>query len=102
MSMQQFCGVNVIAYYSSNIFSQANFTNIQALIASWGFGALNWVFALPAVYTIDTFGRQNLLLVTFPLMALFLLMSGFAFWIPDSWPKECIAVNALSIYSWKS
>ena len=75
---QQFCGVNVIAYYSSTIFTQANFTEIQALLASWGFGALNFVMALPAVYTIDTFGRRNLLLVTFPLMSLFLLMTGFA------------------------
>jgi MFS family permease len=75
---QQFCGVNVIAYYSSTIFTEASFTQIQALLASWGFGALNFVMALPAVYTIDTFGRRNLLLTTFPLMSLFLLMTGFA------------------------
>jgi MFS family permease len=75
---QQFCGVNVIAYYSSTIFTEANFTQIQALLASWGFGALNFVMALPAVYTIDTFGRRNLLLVTFPLMSIFLFMTGFA------------------------
>lgn len=75
---QQFCGVNVIAYYSSTIFTEASFTQIQALLASWGFGLLNFLMALPAVYTIDTFGRRNLLLVTFPLMSLFLLMTGFA------------------------
>ncbi|KAH9013143.1 MFS sugar transporter [Lactarius pseudohatsudake] len=96
MFMQQFCGVNVIAYYSSTIFRQANFSEIQALLASWGFGALNFVMALPAVYTIDTFGRRNLLLVTFPLMALFLLMTGFAFWIPEG--NGRIAVVALGIY----
>ncbi|KAI0737526.1 hypothetical protein C8Q80DRAFT_1115079 [Daedaleopsis nitida] len=96
MFMQQFCGVNVIAYYSSNIFAQANFTNIQALIASWGFGMLNWVFALPAVYTIDTFGRRNLLLISFPLMSVFLLMTGFAFYIPEG--NARIAVIALGIY----
>ncbi|KAI0819328.1 hypothetical protein BC628DRAFT_1333246 [Trametes gibbosa] len=97
MFMQQFCGVNVIAYYSSNIFSQANFTNIQALIASWGFGMINWVFAFPAVWTIDTFGRRNLLLTTFPLMSVFLLMTGFAFFIPED-TKARIAVVALGIY----
>ncbi|KAI9456302.1 MFS sugar transporter [Russula earlei] len=96
MYMQQFCGVNVIAYYSSTIFTQANFTEIQALLASWGFGALNFAMALPAVYTIDTFGRRNLLLVTFPLMSLFLLMTGFAFWIPAG--NTRIAVVALGIY----
>ncbi|KAH8995274.1 MFS sugar transporter [Lactarius hatsudake] len=94
--MQQFCGVNVIAYYSSTIFTQAGFSEIRALLASWGFGALNFVMALPAVYTIDTFGRRNLLLVTFPLMSLFLLMTGFAFWIPEG--NGRLAVVALGIY----
>ena len=58
---------------------------------------LNWVFALPAVYTIDTFGRRNLLLVTFPLMSVFLLMTGFAFWIPKD-NKAHLGVVALGIY----
>ena len=96
MFMQQFCGVNVIAYYSSVIFRQANFTEIQSLLASWGFGMVNWIFAFPAVYTIDTFGRRNLLLTTFPLMAIFLLMTGFAFWIPEV--NSRLAVVALGIY----
>ena len=46
--------------------------------------------------TIDTFGRRNLLLVTFPLMAIFLLMTGFSFWIPEG--KGRLAVVALGIY----
>ncbi|KAK7685296.1 hypothetical protein QCA50_011659 [Cerrena zonata] len=96
MFMQQFCGVNAIAYYSTNIFTQSGFTQVNALLASWGFGMVNWLFAFPAVYTIDTFGRRNLLLTTFPLMSIFLLMSGFAFWIPEGTGR--LAVVALGIY----
>ncbi len=96
MFMQQFCGVNVIAYYSSNIFAESGFNEIQSLLASFGFGLINWLFAFPAVYTIDTFGRRNLLLTTFPLMAIFLLMTGFAFWIPEG--NGRLAVVALGIY----
>ena len=96
MFMQQFCGVNVIAYYSSNIFSQSGFNDIQALLASFGFGLINWLFAFPAVYTIDTFGRRNLLLTTFPLMSIFLLMTGFSFFIPEGTGR--LAVVALGIY----
>jgi hypothetical protein len=36
--MQQLCGLNAIAYYSSNIFKQANFNDIQALLATFGVG----------------------------------------------------------------
>lgn len=96
MFMQQFCGINVIAYYSSNIFAQSGFNTLQSLLASFGFGLINWLFAFPAVYTIDTFGRRNLLLTTFPLMSLFLLMTGFAFYIPEG--NGRLAVVALGIY----
>lgn len=92
----RFCGVNVIAYYSSAVFVEAGFTETAALAASLGFGIINWLFAIPAIYTIDTFGRRNLLLTTFPLMAICLLFTGFSFWIPD--PTAKVACIALGIY----
>ncbi|KIP10754.1 hypothetical protein PHLGIDRAFT_22040 [Phlebiopsis gigantea 11061_1 CR5-6] len=96
MFMQQFCGVNAIAYYSSNIFTQSGFSNVQALLASWGFGLTNWLFAFPAFFTIDRFGRRKLLLVSYPWMSLFLLIAGLAFLIPSREPR--IAVIATGIY----
>ncbi|KAL4960702.1 uncharacterized protein BDV14DRAFT_138355 [Aspergillus stella-maris] len=91
MFMQQFCGVNVLAYYSSEIFLQSASEHSKlttsnqriALTASLGWGLINWLFAIPAIYTIDTFGRRNLLLSTFPLMALSMFFTGFSFWIPE-------------------
>ncbi|KJA15452.1 hypothetical protein HYPSUDRAFT_72047 [Hypholoma sublateritium FD-334 SS-4] len=84
MIAQQMCGINIIAFYSSTIFVQAGYSAKQALLASWGFGLINWLFAFPAVWTIDTFGRRNLLLFTFPNMAWTLLAAGFCFFIPAS------------------
>ena len=88
MFMQQFCGINVIAYYSSSIFIEGGFGIVDALTASWGFGMVNFVFAIPAFYTIDTFGRRNLLLTTFPLMALFLIITMCGFFIDMDTNKE--------------
>lgn len=99
MFMQQFCGINVIAYYSSSIFVESNLSQVKAMLASWGFGMINFLFAIPAFYTIDSFGRRNLLLTTFPLMCIFLLMAGFGFWIPfDSNPHGRLAVIIIGIY----
>jgi sugar porter (SP) family MFS transporter len=82
MIAQQMCGINIIAFYSSTIFSEAGYTDEQALFASFGFGLVNFLFAFPAVWTIDTFGRRNLLLFTFPNMAWTLLAAGMCFFIP--------------------
>lgn len=61
-------GINIIAFYSATIFVNAGFDNLSALFVSWGFGLTNFLFAWPAVYTIDTFGRRGLLIFTFPNM----------------------------------
>ncbi|QSZ33018.1 hypothetical protein DSL72_002603 [Monilinia vaccinii-corymbosi] len=81
---QQMCGINIIAFYSSTIFKQAGATIIGALLASFGFGLINFIFAWPAVWTIDTFGRRTLLLFTFPQMFWTLLAAGLCFYIPAS------------------
>ncbi|CUS11763.1 unnamed protein product [Tuber aestivum] len=78
MIMQQLCGVNVLAYYSSDVILKGmeSYSSIRrALLGSMGFGIINFLFALPAVRTIDTLGRRNLLLFTFPLMAVCMLIT---------------------------
>lgn len=72
-----------MAFYSSTIFVQAGYSTKQALSASLGFGAVNTLFALPAVWTIDTFGRRNLLLFTFPNMAWCLFAAGASFQLDE-------------------
>jgi MFS family permease len=76
--------VNIIAFYSSTIFVNAGADKTTALLASFGFGLVNFVFAWPAVWTIDSFGRRGLLLFTFPNMGWTLLAAGMCYYIPDS------------------
>ncbi|WFD25802.1 hypothetical protein MNAN1_000768 [Malassezia nana] len=96
---QQFCGINVIAYYSSSIIKEVGgASDLDSLLGSWGFGMLNFLFAIPAWYTIDTFGRRNLLLFTLPFMAIFLLITGFAFWIDAEKTDARLGVVLMGIY----
>lgn len=94
MIAQQMCGINIVAFYSSTIFQEAGASVTGALFASWGFGLVNFLFAFPAVFTIDTYGRRTLLLFTFPQMAWTLLAAGFCFYIPTESTAHiaCIAL----------
>ena len=49
MIAQQMCGINIIAFYSSTVFVEAGANTLTALLASWGFGLVNFVFAFPAI-----------------------------------------------------
>lgn len=63
-------------------------------------GILNWLFALPAIYTIDTFGRRFLLLLTFPFLALFQLLTAMAFLLPDkSKGQTALALTGMYLFS---
>ena len=84
MLAQQMCGINIIAFYSSTVFVQAGATSLTALLASWGFGLVNFTFAWPAIWTIDTWGRRTLLLFTFPQMSWTLLAAGLCFIIDEN------------------
>lgn len=96
MIAQQMCGINIIAFYSSTVFSDAGASNLGALFASFGFGLVNFVFAFPAIWTIDTWGRRALLLFTFPNMAWSLLAAGLCFFIKA--PNAQLGTVALFIY----
>ncbi|KYK54112.1 Sugar/inositol transporter [Drechmeria coniospora] len=88
MIAQQMCGINIIAFYSTTIFKQAGMSDFKAMIGSFGFGLVNWLFAFPAFWTIDTFGRRSLLLFTFPQMFWTLLAAGLCTLMPQGTPDN--------------
>ncbi|MCJ1470757.1 hypothetical protein MMC07_009404 [Pseudocyphellaria aurata] len=54
MLAQQMCGISITDFCSSTISVQAGAGNLQALLASSVFGPVNFVFAWPDIWTIDT------------------------------------------------
>ncbi|KAK0984185.1 hypothetical protein LTR54_014086 [Friedmanniomyces endolithicus] len=83
MLSQQLCGINIIAFYSTTIFSSSGFSATAALWASVVFGFINFVGAIPAIWTMDTLGRRSPLLWTLPAMAVIMLLASFTFSLPE-------------------
>lgn len=98
MMSQQMCGINVISYYSSSVFSEAGASVLASLVFSFGFGAINFVFAFPAVRMIDQFGRRSLLLSTFPLMMLMLIGTSLCIHFIPTDSSAHLGVLALFVY----
>lgn len=95
MLSQQLCGINIVSFYSSIIFADAGFSPLGALFASCVFGFINFVGAIPAIWTMDTLGRRALLLITLPPMALTMLATSFSFGIPEDSPAHFILLATL-------
>lgn len=80
------------------IFSSANFGRKNALWASFGCGALNWLGALPAVFTIDKFGRRNLLLFTLPFLSICLYWAGSNFSVSEEATRNNLLMASIYIF----
>jgi MFS family permease len=75
----QFAGINVIMYYSTDIFRDAGFSAESALLQSVLIGVTNLVFTIIAMIFIDRFGRKFLLYVGSVGMSVFLGLFSWAF-----------------------
>ncbi|KAK4954431.1 hypothetical protein LTR10_007862 [Elasticomyces elasticus] len=83
MFCQQACGINIIAFYSSTLFSSSGFSATAALWASVVFGFINFLGAFPAIWAMDSLGRRSLLLWSLPAMAVTMLLASFSFRLPE-------------------
>ena len=75
----QFTGINIIMYYTTDIFRSAGFTTDSAIAQTVMLGVTNLIFTLIAMSVIDKVGRKTLLLFGSLGMTLFLGLFGFGF-----------------------
>ncbi|KAL2107107.1 hypothetical protein VUR80DRAFT_5686 [Thermomyces stellatus] len=98
MLAQQMCGINIISFYSSTIFTDVGYTDTEALYASLGYGAIQVISTIPTLFLIDTKGRRTLCLATFPFMCIFLLAGGLSTLNPTENRGEKIGPIVLFVY----
>ncbi|KAI1074804.1 hypothetical protein F5B20DRAFT_585976 [Whalleya microplaca] len=110
---QQLCGINMLAFYSgekSESQFKALLTNVSWLRISiqrnlrrsrppYANGAINFVFGLPAIRTIDTLGRRKWLVLTLPLMCLMLMAGALSSMISDERTRSGIIALFIFLFA---
>ncbi len=76
---QQFVGINVVLYYAGNIFRNMGASIDTSLIQTIIVGAINMLFTIIAIFTVDRFGRKPLMITGAMIMAISMLLLGFSF-----------------------
>lgn len=79
--LQQFVGINVVLYYAGNIFRNMGASTDTSLLQTIIVGAINMLFTIIAVFTVDRFGRKPLMITGGMIMAISMLALGFSFYL---------------------
>jgi SP family xylose:H+ symportor-like MFS transporter len=102
--LQQVTGINVFLYFAPEIFK--SISGAESSAALWQtivVGAVNMLFTVVAIWTVDRWGRKPLMILGFSGMAICLLLLGLAAYLQrtDTWVLVCmlgyIASFALSV-----
>jgi sugar porter (SP) family MFS transporter len=75
----QFTGINIVMYYTTDIFRAANFSTDSAILQTVIIGFTNLIFTLVAMRLIDRIGRKKMLLIGSLGMTVFLLLFALSF-----------------------
>lgn len=76
---QQLVGINAVLYYAPQIFRSMGASSDSAMLQTVLVGAVNTVFTLVAIFTVDRFGRKPLLIAGGVVMAVSMAALGTLF-----------------------
>ena len=76
---QQFVGINVVLYYAPEIFKNVGFDTNASLFQTIIVGAVNLIFTVVAIVTVDKLGRKPLQIIGALVMAVAMFALGGAF-----------------------
>ncbi len=81
---QQFVGINVVLYYAGNIFRNMGANTDTSLLQTIIVGAINMIFTVVAIFTVDKFGRKPLMISGGLLMAASMVSLGLMFYMKQT------------------
>jgi len=93
---QQFVGINVVLYYATDIFKGMGMSTNASLMQTIIVGAVNLIFTVVAVLSVDHFGRKPLQIIGALVMAVSMVTLGADFWLGG---KGIVALIAMLVYT---
>jgi SP family xylose:H+ symportor-like MFS transporter len=93
---QQFVGINVVLYYATDIFKGMGMSTNASLMQTIIVGAVNLIFTVVAVLSVDHFGRKPLQIIGALVMAVSMIALGADFWMGG---KGVVALVAMLVYT---
>ena len=78
---QQFVGINAVLYYAGNIFRNMGASTDSSLLQTIIVGAVNLVFTVVAIMTVDKFGRKPLMIIGSIGMGISMFALGLTFFM---------------------
>ncbi len=97
---QQWCGINVVFNYAEEVFSAAGYGVNEILFNIILTGAVNLVFTLIAIFSVDRWGRKNLMMLGAIGLALFYTILGIFYFLDiQGVPVLIVIVSAIAIYA---
>jgi SP family xylose:H+ symportor-like MFS transporter len=92
---QQFVGINVVLYYATDIFKGMGMTTNASLLQTIIVGAVNLLFTVVAILSVDHFGRKPLQIIGALVMAASMISLGADFWLGG---KGMVALVCMLVY----
>lgn len=97
---QQWCGINVIFNYAHEIFSAAGYQVSDVLMNIVVIGVTNVIFTFVAIYTVDKWGRRNLMFIgSIGLAAIYLILGTCYYCGVSGWPMLLLVILAIACYA---
>ena len=78
---QQFVGINVVLYYAPQIFEGMGMETDASMLQTIIVGAINMLFTVLAIMTVDNFGRKKLMMIGSAVMAVSMIGLGFTLYL---------------------
>jgi len=96
---QQFCGINVVFNYTTNIFKSIGASSSEQLLQAVYISLVNLVFTLVAMTLVDKWGRKSLMLIGAGGLAILYIVIGYILFRGSGTGLSVFILMAIGVYA---